>query len=343
MDNNLLIVVISAFIAVIISYFIANYYFNKRFNEYKKSVDSKFDEYKSLDEALVRVQDKIALVQEELDLGTQALSKVKEETYELQELKKNESKLSENVRQHTALIIRFKDEEANLVSKIETLKNEKNELMGVLDLYSRLDEYTSIGHFEMPDYLYETSARFSEEIKDIRVQQKEMIKLKKAIQYPASVVVVNDKTLNRKILDGQVKLMLIAFNTECDFLIGKVSPSSFSRTLERIESLANTLEKSAATLKCGFNLDYVELKFEECKLQYQYTLKKQEEVDEQKLIKEQIREEQRAIKEYERAIAEAEKEERMYRQGDRTYVQLLSNWSNSFFNYETTNLDTPKY
>ncbi|BFL82214.1 DUF4041 domain-containing protein [Shewanella baltica] len=313
MDNNLLIVVISAFIAVIISYFIANYYFNKRFNEYKKSVDSKFDEYKSLDEALVRVQDKIALVQEELDLGTQALSKVKEETYELQELKKNESKLSENVRQHTALIIRFKDEEANLVSKIETLKNEKNELMGVLDLYSRLDEYTSIGHFEMPDYLYETSARFSEEIKDIRVQQKEMIKLKKAIQYPASVVVVNDKTLNRKILDGQVKLMLIAFNTECDFLIGKVSPSSFSRTLERIESLANTLEKSAATLKCGFNLDYVELKFEECKLQYQYTLKKQEEVDEQKLIKEQIREEQRAIKEYERAIAEAEKEERMYR------------------------------
>ncbi|MCU7975004.1 hypothetical protein L5M43_06935 [Shewanella sp. SW36] len=228
MDNNLLIVVISAFIAVIISYFIANYYFNKRFNEYKKSVDSKFDEYKSLDEALVRVQDKIALVQEELDLGTQALSKVKEETYELQELKKNESKLSENVRQHTALIIRFKDEEANLVSKIETLKNEKNELMGVLDLYSRLDEYTSIGHFEMPDYLYETSARFSEEIKDIRVQQKEMIKLKKAIQYPASVVVVNDKTLNRKILDGQVKLMLIAFNTECDFLIGKVSPMKWS-------------------------------------------------------------------------------------------------------------------
>ncbi|MCU7977529.1 GIY-YIG nuclease family protein [Shewanella sp. SW36] len=66
-------------------------------------------------------------------------------------------------------------------------------------------------------------------------------------------------------------------------------------------------------MKCGFNLDYVELKFEECKLQYQYTLKKQEEVDEQKLIKEQIREEQRAIKEYERAIAEAEKEERMYR------------------------------
>ena len=59
--------------------------------------------------------------------------------------------------------------------------------------------------------------------------------------------------------------------------------------------------------------NYIELKFEECKLQYQYTLKKQEEIAEQKLIKEQIREEQRAIKEFEKAIAEAEKEEKMYR------------------------------
>ena len=107
--------------------------------------------------------------------------------------------------------------------------------------------------------------------------------------------------------------MLTAFNIECDMLIGKVSPSSFGRTLERIEKLANNLEKSAATLECGFDIDYIELKFEECKLQYQYTLKKQEEIAEQKLIKEQIREEQRAIKEFEKAIAEAEKEEKMYR------------------------------
>jgi hypothetical protein len=119
--------------------------------------------------------------------------------------------------------------------------------------------------------------------------------------------------LNKKILNGQVKLMLTAFNIECDMLIGKVSPSSFGRTLERIEKLANNLEKSAATLECGFDIDYIELKFEECKLQYQYTLKKQEEIAEQKLIKEQIREEQRAIKEFEKAIAEAEKEEKMYR------------------------------
>jgi hypothetical protein len=165
----------------------------------------------------------------------------------------------------------------------------------------------------MPQYLYETSTRYSEEIKDIRQQQKDMIKAKTAVTFPETTVISNDKSLNKKILNGQVKLMLTAFNIECDMLIGKVSPSSFGRTLERIEKLANNLEKSAATLECGFDIDYIELKFEECKLQYQYTLKKQEEIAEQKLIKEQIREEQRAIKEFEKAIAEAEKEEKMYR------------------------------
>ena len=138
-----------------------------------------------------------------------------------------------------------------------------------------------------------------------------MIKDKTAIIYPSYTVISNDAAYNRKILDAQVKLMLTAFNTECDFLIGKVSPSSFARTLERIEKLANNIEKLCATFECGFNLDYIELKFEECKLQYQYMLKKEEEQIEQKLIKEQIREEQRAIKEFQKAIADAEKEEKM--------------------------------
>jgi chromosome segregation ATPase len=348
MDNNLLIVILIAGIGMIISYLFAKSIFEKKLNEYKKSINSKLSEYKSLDEALSQTQEQLAIIQSErnedaielnnvraeitelqkrkenaeqlledvkneLNDETNELALVRVETVELQELKKNEKQLLENVQFHTITISKLKVDEEKLILSISKLGTEQEELMGMLDLYSRLDEFTSCGHFEIPDYLYETSIRFTEEIKDVREQQKDMIKDKNAITYPATTIISNDKSFNKKILDGQVKLMLTAFNTECDFLIGKVSPSSFGRTLERIEKLANTLEKSAATLECGFDISYVELKFEECKLQYQYTLKKQEEVAEQKLIKEQIREEQRAIKEYERAIAEAEKEEKMYR------------------------------
>jgi hypothetical protein len=309
MDSNLLMLAGLSLIAVVLTYILT-----------KRSADKKIEQYKSLDEALAKTKeeyDSVCISRESIIAATETakleLDKINEETAELQALKGQDNVLKKSIQEQQATLESTKSTLDELNSSIEKCELELEELMGDLDLYSRLDEYTAHGHFEMPKYLYETSTRFAEEIKDVRQQQKDMIKDKTAITFPESTVISNDKSFNNSILNGQVKLMLNAFNIECDLLIGKVSPSSFGRTLERIEKLANTLEKSAATLECGFNIDYIELKFEECKLQYQYTLKKQEEVAEQQLIKEQIREEQRAIKEFEKAIADAEKEEKMYR------------------------------
>ena len=309
MDNNLLMLAGLSLVAVVLTYILT-----------KSSADKKIEKFKSLDEALTKTKEEYdsACISRESIIAANAtakreLEKVNEETAELQALKGQDDALKQSIQEQQSLLDSAKSTLDELNSSIDKGELDLEELMGDIDLYSRLDEYTAHGHFEMPQYLYETSTRFAEEIKDVRQQQKDMIKDKTAITFPESTVISNDKSFNNKILNGQVKLMLTAFNIECDLLIGKVSPSSFGRTLERIEKLANTLEKSAATLECGFDIDYIELKFEECKLQYQYTLKKQEEVAEQKLIKEQIREEQRAIKEFEKAIADAEKEEKMYR------------------------------
>lgn len=309
MDNNLLILAGISLLAVLLTYIVT-----------KRSADKKVGQYKSIDEALTKAKEeheKLKKANESLEQTTeiakQSLSKINAETADLQALKGQDDYLKVSILEQQQSLDAAQNTLNELHANIEKGELDLNELMGGIDLYSRLDEYTAHGHFEMPQYLYETSTRYSEEIKEIRQQQKDMIKSKSAITFPETTVISNDKSLNKKILNGQVKLMLTTFNIECDMLIGKVSPSSFGRTLERIEKLANNLEKSAATLECGFDIDYIELKFEECKLQYQYTLKKQEEIAEQKLIKEQIREEQRAIKEFEKAIAEAEKEEKMYR------------------------------
>ncbi|HDM8048787.1 TPA: DUF4041 domain-containing protein [Vibrio fluvialis] len=309
MDNNLLMLAGLSLVAVVLTYILT-----------KSSADKKIEKFKSLDEALTKTKEEYdsACISRESIIAANAtakreLEKINEETVELQALKGQDDALKQSIQEQQSLLDSAKSTLDELNSSINKGELDLEELMADIDLYSRLDEYTAHGHFEMPQYLYETSTRFAEEIKDVRQQQKDMIKDKTAITFPESTMISNDKSFNNKILNGQVKLMLTAFNIECDLLIGKVSPSSFGRTLERIEKLANTLEKSAATLECGFDINYIELKFEECKLQYQYTLKKQEEVAEQKLIKEQIREEQRAVKEFEKAIADAEKEEKMYR------------------------------
>lgn len=286
----------------------------------KRAADKKVGQYRSIDEALAKAKEEYEALKEAYEslkqttaIAKKDLSIVNAETAELQALKGQDDSLKLSIQEQQESLETAKNTLNEFNAKIAKGELDLNELMGDIDLYSRLDEYTAHGHFEMPQYLYETSTRYAEEIKDIRQQQKDMIKDKTAIAFPETTVISNDKSFNKKILNGQVKLMLTAFNIECDMLIGKLSPSSFGRTLERIEKLANNLEKSGATLECGFDIDYIELKFEECKLQYQYTLKKQEEIAEQKLIKEQIREEQRAIKEFEKAVADAEKEEKMYR------------------------------
>lgn len=185
--------------------------------------------------------------------------------------------------------------------------------MAKIDLYSRVDEFVDYGHFETPEYLYETAERFSAEIKILREKQKSMIKDGRAFTQEGKVNLTGDQGIDKKIIDGQMKMILRAFNIECDTLIGRVSPSNFDRTLGRIEKLANELEKLSASLRCGISIDYVTLKYEECGIQYQYTLKKKDEQEEQKLIREQMREEARAEKEYRSALAAAEKEEKLYR------------------------------
>ncbi|WP_241901928.1 DUF4041 domain-containing protein, partial [Vibrio breoganii] len=306
---NILILAGLSLVAILLTYVLT-----------KWAADKKADQYKSLDEALTKTRKELETleltnesVKQSTIIAEKELEIINAETAELQALKGQDDSLKLSIQEQQAHLEATENTLNELNANIGKCGLDLEELMGDIDLYSRLDEYTAHGHFEMPKYLYETSTRYAEEIKDIRQQQKDMIKDKTAITFPEATVISDDKSFNKKILNGQVKLMLTAFNIECDMLIGKVSPSSFGRTLERIEKLANNLEKSAATLECGFDIDYIELKFEECKLQYQFTLKKQEEIAEQKLIKEQIREEQKAIKEFQKAITDAEKEEKMYR------------------------------
>ena len=186
-----------------------------------------------------------------------------------------------------------------------------HDIQSEVDLYSRVADFTEYGIFEEPKYLHETSERYSVEIKRIRERQSEMIKAGKAVELPDGIQVDGSSKKGRAILDGQAKMLLRTFNIECDLLIEKLNPSNFDRTLERIEKNAETLEKLAVSLMCGLSPDYVQLKFEEAKLYYEYTLKKAREQEEQRQIREQMREEQKAIREYEKAIADADRQEKM--------------------------------
>lgn len=234
------------------------------------------------------------------------------DTKELQNLALHERQLSASVEEKTqklhqidTKIASVKDVEAEADKKIHAIQSK-------VDLYSRMDDFVEYGMYEKPTYLYETSERYAIEIKNIRERQKKLIQDKQVIIIHNDASMFDGPPIAKRILNDQIKMMVRSFNIECDSLIARVNPGNFQRTLERIDAIATGLEKSSADLRYGFNIEYVKLKYEECKLQYQFTLKKKQEQDEQRALREQMREEERARREYEKAIEEASKEEATY-------------------------------
>ncbi|KAA0015895.1 DUF4041 domain-containing protein [Salinicola corii] len=285
-----------------------------------KRSDKKIQQYRTLTEAIStavtekqRAENALTGELEKIKQAEEAFTRLDAETKDLQVLRNNAGSIADQLAKDRAAL----DEVEALIAQHQKSVEEKetaiHEIMSKIDLYSRLDTFVEYGHFEVPEYLYETGERFSAEIKILRDKQKSMIKESSAFAQEGEVNLTGDGRVDKKIIDGQMKLILRAFNIECDMLIGKVSPANFDRTLGRIEKLANDLEKLVASLRCGISIDYVALKYEECGIQYQYTLKKKDEQEEQKLIREQMREEARAEKEYRNALDAAEKEEKLYR------------------------------
>jgi hypothetical protein len=309
MDSQIILVAaVVYFVSVAMAYFLT-----------KRSSDKKIQHFKSLREAIKETLEKkkksdviLAAVTEKLETAKASYRHIDSQTKDLQELRANAGSITKQLEIDSGKLrdisAKIEDGQGALTKKESDLQ----EVMSKIDLYSRVDEFVEYGHFENPDYLYETSERFAAEIKLMRDRQKELIKDSSAFVQEGEVSLTGDKKIDKKIIDGQMKMIMRTFNIEADQLIGKVSPSNMDRTLGRIEKLANDLEKLVASLRCGISIEYVTSKYEECGIQYQYTLKKRDEQEEQKLIREQMREEARAEKDYRDALAAAEKEERMY-------------------------------
>jgi len=262
---------------------------------------------------LDEVNKKLTEEKKRLSESSSAIVSLEKRAYHILELEKNVDQIEKT---KAELVKKVADSEKNLKENELSIidgTDKLQRLMGKIDLYSRIDDFTAVGHFETPEYLYNTAHRYAEEIKHIRALQKQMIADGHAVTCPDDFLLCVDASLNKKILDGQIKLLLDSFNIECDLLIEKVSPSNFARTLEQIEKKAEQLEKNCATLKCGFSTEYIKLKYDECTLRYELKLKKQQEDQEQRFIREQMREEARIQKQCEDAIKEAEKEELLFR------------------------------
>ena len=108
------------------------------------------------------------------------------------------------------------------------------------------------------------------------------------------------------------KLLLRAFNVECDNIVEGVRISNLDKSIERIYSTSSQISKLGQIMEISITNQYIELKIEEVKLALDFQQKKQEEKDRIKELKAQQREEAKAQKEMEEARKRLQKEKAHY-------------------------------
>jgi hypothetical protein len=197
----------------------------------------------------------------------------------------------------------------NYIKSIEIYDSLKKEI----ELYNDILDIRTYGLYE-PRFAFDTSEEFKIAI-DINYQkQKDAIKEinVRAIVSPKGTMVDGSKVEGEKMMKRYKKLMLYAFNGECDSLISEVKWNNISRINDKIEKSFIDINKLGEVVKTFITDYYKNLKIEAALLFYEYEEKKHQEKEEQRRIKEQMREEEKALKEFEKAQKDAEEEETRY-------------------------------
>lgn len=163
-----------------------------------------------------------------------------------------------------------------------------------------------------PRYSYNTSDEYKERLAQIRNQQKLYIKNGTAVTGNMNFTYNNSLSQGNKMVKDMQKLLLRAFNSECDETISNVKYNNFDMSIKKISTSCNTISKLGKMLSICVTPHYYQLKIDELTLAFEYQNKKQEEKEALKAARAEQREQAKLQKEIEAQRKKVEKEQTHY-------------------------------
>ena len=163
-----------------------------------------------------------------------------------------------------------------------------------------------------PHYDFASALDYKEELAKIRAKQKELIKNKNAVSGSTEWTVNGSVSKGKKMVSDTQKLLMRAFNSECDDLISRVKYTNFDATLDRIYKSAEAISKLGTIMSISITQPYLDAKVKELRLAFEYQQKKQQEKEELKAARAEQREQARIQKEIEEQRKRIEKEQTHY-------------------------------
>jgi hypothetical protein len=184
---------------------------------------------------------------------------------------------------------------------------ELERLHGEVEGLTEEAEMQSFGLYK-PRYDFARSEEFKVKLDATRDEQKKMLKQKTAASCSTRWDVGGSAAEGRRMVERQLKLMLRAFNGECDAATASVSWKNVVTLRERIRKSFEAINKLGETVHCELSILFLRLRLDELDLAHDHAEKVQAEKEEQRELREQMREEEKALKEIEREKDDAERE-----------------------------------
>lgn len=248
----------------------------------------------------------------EISLLQKQLEKYKSISDIEKEVKEQTKKLDDSINYRNKELNDLKGLSQELNTKYQNALETYKKLSKEVNLYESTLNIVEYGIYK-PVYDFNKSDDYRREQYLIIARQKAMVQSDSASACDANWTIESSEAKGRAVVNKFKKLMLRAFNGECDAMISKVKWNNISQMIERMTKLFDSINKLGEGFKVRIVDEYHVLKIKELRLEHEFQLKKQQEKEEQRQIQEELREEEKAKREFEQVQKEAEKEEANYK------------------------------
>ena len=169
-------------------------------------------------------------------------------------------------------------------------------------------EDISFGLYE-PHFSFQTSAEYKAALDGLRDRERELVRAGRAAVCPKTWTVGGSKREGARMVKLNEKVLLRAFNGECEAALANVSWNNVTKMEERIRKSFEAVNKLGDVVEVSITQDFLKLRLDEIRMAHEYEEKRHQEREEQRRIREQNREDEKAQQEIEEAREEAEAEE----------------------------------
>ena len=195
--------------------------------------------------------------------------------------------------------------------EVATLSKQTTELRSQI---LALEETLLLESFALyePKFKLSASHEYKTKLDTVRELQKTMIKNGEAASGNMGWEVNGSKTEGRKLVNDMIKLVIRSFNNEADYCVDNVKFNNIELGDKRIRQSFEACNRLGRVMTVRLSEQYLNLKLDELRLAHEFQIKKQEEKEEAKRAREELREQQKLEQEIRAAREKIAKERKHF-------------------------------